>query len=93
MVLKGTELKLHNALALAEQGLAVIRTGGGRLDLTELRQVDSSAVAVMITWQREALTLQRSLEFVGVSTGLQSLIQLYGLTEFFSIVAANSERH
>jgi phospholipid transport system transporter-binding protein len=94
MVLQDQELSLRNAVSVSEAGLQAIHAGSDQIDMTPLQTVDSSAVAVMLAWQRQAQSLNRHLQFIGVPASLLSLISLYGLTEFFHLVAAQStERH
>jgi phospholipid transport system transporter-binding protein len=94
MVLQDQELSLRNAVSVSETGLQAIYAGSDQIDMTPLQIVDSAAVAVMLAWQRQAQSLNRSLQFVGVPASLMSLISLYGLTDFFKVVeAASHERH
>ena len=94
MILSDQELSLRNAMTISEAGLRAIHAGAEQIDLSSLRTIDSSAVAVMLAWQRQAQALNRGLRFTGVSTSLLSLISLYDLTEFFHLVPANTtERH
>lgn len=94
MILSDQELSLRNAVSVSEAGLQAIHAGADQFDMTSLRTVDSSAVAVMLAWQRQAQALNRHLQFIGVPASLLSLISLYGLTEFFHLVAANTpDRH
>jgi phospholipid transport system transporter-binding protein len=94
MVLQDQELSLRNAVSVSETGLQAIHAGSDQIDMTPLQIVDSAAVAVMLAWQRQAQSLNRSLQFIGVPASLMSLISLYGLTDFFKVVeAASHERH
>lgn len=94
MILSDQELNLHNAVSVSEAGLQAIHAGTDQFDMSPLRTVDSSAVAVMLAWQRQAQALNRHVRFIGVPASLLSLISLYGLTEFFHLVPANTpERH
>jgi phospholipid transport system transporter-binding protein len=94
MVLQDQELSLRNAVSVSETGLQAIHAGSDQIDMTPLQIVDSAAVAVMLAWQRQAQSLNRSLQFLGVPASLMSLISLYGLTDFFKVVeAASHERH
>ncbi|MBC3832029.1 STAS domain-containing protein [Undibacterium amnicola] len=94
MVLQDQELSLRNAVSVSEAGLQAIHAGSEQIDMTPLQIVDSAAVAVMLAWQRQAQSLNRSLQFIGVPASLISLISLYGLTDFFKLVeAATPERH
>lgn len=94
MVLQDQELSLRNAVAVAAMGTQAIHAGETQIDLTPLQTVDSAAVAVMLDWQRQAQNLKRQLHFVGVPASLLSLVQLYGLSEFFHLSArVSAERH
>jgi phospholipid transport system transporter-binding protein len=94
MILQDQELSLRNAVSVSEAGLQAIHAGTNEFDMTPLQTIDSSAVAVMLSWQRLAQSLNRSLQFIGVPASLLSLISLYGLTDFFNLVPVNtSERH
>lgn len=85
------ELGLRNALDSVRAGLAAITQGQTSIDLSSLAVVDSSAVAVMLEWQRAASALGKTLTFQGVPATLSSLIALYGLTDF--LIATPSGRH
>jgi phospholipid transport system transporter-binding protein len=94
MVLQDQELSLRNAVSVSEAGLQAIHAGSNQIDMSPLKAVDSSAIAVMLAWQRQAQSSNQQLQFVGVPASLMSLISLYGLTEFFDLVEATSfERH
>lgn len=94
MVLQDQELSLRNAVSVSEAGLQAIHAGSDQIDMSPLQTVDSSAVAVMLAWQRLAQSLNRSLQFTGVPASLISLISLYGLTDFFQVVEVSiPERH
>ena len=87
----GQELSLQNAVESVHAGLAAIAQGKMDFDLSALTFVDSSAVAVMLEWQRAAKLLDKVITFHRVPTNVSSLIELYGLAEFFT--TASSERH
>ncbi len=85
MKLIDQELNLRNAVSVSETGLTAIRAGAKAIDLGALTTVDSSSVAVMLSWQREAQGLGQQLHFIDVPASLRSLIDLYGLTAFFQL--------
>jgi phospholipid transport system transporter-binding protein len=85
------ELSLQNAANSVQAGLSAIAQGQIDFDLSALSVVDSSAVAVMLEWQRAAKRLGKAITFHGVPANVSSLIELYGLSEF--LTAAPSERH
>lgn len=85
------ELNLHNALSTVQSGLAAIAQGQIEFDLSLLALVDSSAVAVMLEWQRAANASGKTLIFHGIPTTLNSLMDLYGVSDF--LIATPSGRH
>ncbi|MBC3806717.1 STAS domain-containing protein [Undibacterium seohonense] len=94
MVLQDQELSLRNAVTVSQAGLQAIHAGSDQIDMSTLQTIDSSAVAVMLAWQRQAQSLNRSLQFTGVPASLISLISLYGLNDFFQVIGVSSpERH
>lgn len=94
MVLQDQELSLRNAVTVTQAGLQAIHAGSDQIDMSTLQTIDSSAVAVMLAWQRQAQSLNRSLQFTGVPASLISLISLYGLNDFFQVIGVSSpERH
>ena len=54
MVLNEQELNLHNAVTVKKAGLHAIAAGADSIDLSALKTVDSSAVAVLLAWVRAA---------------------------------------
>ena len=94
MILSDQELSLRNAKTVAAAGASAIQSGASEIDMSALLTVDSSAVAVMLTWQRQAQSANLALRFVGVPASLKSLVALYGLTEFFQMPESQvAERH
>jgi len=85
------ELSQNNARKQVAAGNAAIAQGQLDFDFSDLLQIDSTAVASMIEWQRQASQLKKTLHFHSVPASLVSLIQLYGLTGQFQLSPA--ERH
>ncbi|HEX4858685.1 MAG TPA: STAS domain-containing protein [Usitatibacteraceae bacterium] len=50
------------------------------IDFSNVREFDSSAVALMLHWRRESERLGKSLRYVHLPANLQSLAELYGVT-------------
>jgi len=85
------ELSHDNANAVVAAGLSAIAAGQSAFDLSAMTKIDSSAVAVLIAWQRQAIKNGMQLQFSGYPASLQSLLALYGLTEQFQL--HTPERH
>jgi phospholipid transport system transporter-binding protein len=71
----------ENAAALLAAGIDAIRAGDAEFDLSAVRQVDSSAVALLLAWQREAQARGARLALTGLPAALRSLATLYGVDE------------
>jgi len=72
-------LTVLNAKPTLEAGLLAIKSGQFTIDLSKLTAVDSSAVAVLLAWQRAADEQGKVLRFDGMPANLQSLAELYGV--------------
>jgi phospholipid transport system transporter-binding protein len=68
-----------NAASLLHSGEAAIRDGDGRFDLSSVTRCDSSAVALVLEWQRAARARGLKLELSGIPASLRSLAVLYGV--------------
>ena len=68
-----------NAAALLQQGEAAIREGDCRFDLSAVHRCDSSAVALVLAWERAAQARGMQVQLQGVPASLRSLAQLYGV--------------
>ena len=51
------------------------------IDFANVTEVDSSAVALMLHWRREAEQLGKALRYVHLPSNLQSLADLYGVDQ------------
>ncbi len=74
-------MTLVNARGLLEAGRAAFRDGETVFDLSQVADADSSAIAVMLGWLRQAAQLRSTIKFTHIPGGVRSLAELYGLTE------------
>ena len=58
------------------------------IDFSGITGVDSSAVALLLEWRRQAQRLGRRLEFVNLPANLLALARLYGVEELIQPQAA-----
>jgi phospholipid transport system transporter-binding protein len=72
-------LTFENAHAALDQGCAALAAGETVFDLGGVKSADSSAVALMLAWQRRAQAQGRSLTFVNVPANVDALASLYGV--------------
>ena len=92
---EGERLRVSGALTLAtvaaalEQGNAAIAEGARTIDLGEVGELDSSALALLLAWLREAKRKGRALEFANLPQGLTTIASLYGVAELLSAAPAH----
>lgn len=72
-------LTFQNAQAALEQGCAALGAGETVFDLGGVRAADSSALALMLAWQRRAQAQGRKLSFINVPANVDALARLYGV--------------
>ncbi|CAG4918586.1 STAS domain-containing protein [Paraburkholderia saeva] len=80
----GTTLTHASAKAALAAGLARIAGGATSVDCAPLAQFDSSALAVLLAWQRAASARGTSLDIINLPAGLASLAQAYGVDTLLS---------
>jgi phospholipid transport system transporter-binding protein len=80
----GTTLTHASAKAALAAGLQRIAAGANGVDCAPLAQFDSSALAVLIAWQRAAQARGAALEIVNLPAGLASLAHVYGVDTIIS---------
>ena len=74
-------LTFQNAQAALDQGCAALSAGETVFDLGGVKSADSSALALMLAWERRARAQGRNLKFVNVPANVDALAQLYGVQE------------
>ena len=75
----GATLTHASANAALAAGLQRIAAGANGVDCAPLTQFDSSALAVLLAWQRAAQARGAAFEIVNLPAGLASLAQAYGV--------------
>ncbi|ACD17956.1 STAS domain-containing protein [Paraburkholderia phytofirmans] len=75
----GATLTHASATAALAAGLQRIAAGANGVDCAPLTQFDSSALAVLLAWQRAAQARGATFEIVNLPAGLASLAQAYGV--------------
>ena len=80
----GATLTHAGAGAALAAGLERIAGGARSVDCAPLTQFDSSALAVLLAWQRAAGARGAALEIVNLPAGLASLAQAYGVDTLLS---------
>ncbi len=67
-----TLLKLSEVLVLPDQAV---------VDFAKVAEVDTSAVSLMLEWQRRAQAENKQISFVNLPKSLTSLTALYGVAD------------
>src|SRR3569832_1777604 len=79
MFLLSSILNAANAKTTLEAGLQAIFGGQTSIDLSPVTVVDSSAVAILLAWQRAVSEQGKARRFNGIPGNLLSLAELYGV--------------
>jgi phospholipid transport system transporter-binding protein len=75
---------LANVNALLEEGRGQLKAGVRTIDLGEVTELDSSLLAVLLAWRREARAAQIEITVEGLPEGLATIARLYGVEAFLS---------
>lgn len=89
MVVSGA-LTLASVAADLAQGKAAIAGGARSVDLGEAGELDSSALALLLAWLREARRLGGELSFNNLPQGLVTIARLYGVAELLPASSASA---
>ena len=75
---------IDNVAEITQEGAALLEDPHPQLviDLSRLTEVDSSAVAMLLEWQRTTKDYDKPVQYTGVPSSLEGLIDLYGLSDF-----------
>ena len=77
-------ITMDNVVSLLEQGRDQLAAAPATIDLSGVTEVDSSALSLLLEWRRDAARSGRSVRFEGLPRNLQSLAELYGVTELLA---------
>ena len=88
MVVSGA-LTLANVATVLGEGSAAIDAGARTVDLGEVGELDSSALALLLAWLREAKRRNLSLVFENLPEGLTTIARLYGVAELLPVSPAH----
>ena len=55
------------------------------IDLAQITEVDSSAISMLLEWQRKARGQNRRLCFSNIPKNMENLAQLYGISELIPL--------
>lgn len=78
MVLSGP-VRLANVGRVLEEGRRHLGEGVRTVDLGEVTEMDSSLLAMLLVWLREARGRGREIGFANLPEGLRTIARLYGV--------------
>jgi phospholipid transport system transporter-binding protein len=84
----GGPVTLANVTQVLTEGLAQIENGVRTVDLGEVTELDSSLVAALLAWMREARHHDAELGFINLPGGLTTIAKLYGVDQLLPAGAA-----
>ena len=86
----GGPVTLANVAAVLEEGRRQIGEGVRVVDLSEVTELDSSLLAVLLAWLRDAKAKEHELAFARLPEGLQTIARLYGVDALLPLDATAS---
>jgi phospholipid transport system transporter-binding protein len=89
----GGALTLATVAAALPEGNAAIVAGARTVDLGEVGELDSSALALLLAWLRQARQRRHDLTFVNLPQGLTTIARLYGVADLLPAAAPASAHH
>ena len=88
-ILVSGPVTLHNVAAILEEGRRHIEEGVRTVDLGEITEMDSSLLALMLAWMRDAAGRGGELGFANLPEALQTIARLYGVEGLLSVTASS----
>ena len=99
----GETLKLAGALNLASMPRLLSETEAYAaqaslpdclsIDFSDVTEIVSSGVALLLHWRREAQKVNKALRYVHLPPNLESLAELYGVNELIHCPVSNQNKH
>ena len=77
-------MTLTSAKSLQEEGIRLIAGSVTAFDLGAVTEVDSSGLAVVFGWLREAKRLGKTIRIDNLPQNLSSLAQVYGVSDLLT---------
>ena len=88
-ILVSGPVTLANVGAILEEGRRHLEEGVGTVDLGEVTEMDSSLLAAMLAWMRDARSRSRELAFTNLPESLQTIARLYGVDSLIPVTASH----
>ncbi len=78
-------MTMANAKELEARGLSFVAAAGGIVELADVSRLDSSALAVIFSWQRAAALAGKEVHIAHAPESLLSLAALYGVADLLPL--------
>jgi phospholipid transport system transporter-binding protein len=78
---------LANAAGLLEEGRRHLKEGVGVVDVGEVTEMDSTLLALLLAWLRDARALGAELAFENLPEALRTIARLYGVEALLPLSA------
>ncbi len=75
------DIGMDNANSLLVTSRRLMLTDEAVIDFAQVGEVDTSAVSLMLEWQRRAVAEKKQIKFINLPKNLTTLTTLYGVTE------------
>ena len=78
---------LANVAGLLEEGRRHLEEGVRTVDLSEVTEMDSALLAMLLAWLRDAKHRGREIAFANLPESLQTIARLYGVDSLLPIAS------
>lgn len=79
------DVRVDSAQVIFSESATFVMGEVVEVDFSDVTDVDTAALSLMMEWQRRALTSRTKITFSHVPANLISLAALYGVTEFIPL--------
>ncbi len=79
------DVLMDNANAILSQSNAFLMADAIKIDFSEVTDVDTAALSLIMEWKRRAIASSCNVTFTNLPANLTSLAMLYGVTDFIPI--------
>jgi phospholipid transport system transporter-binding protein len=86
----GGPVTLANVADVLEEGRRHLAEGVRVVDLSEVTEMDSSLLAALFAWLRDAKAKEAEISFTHLPEGLSTIARLYGVDGLLPVSAARS---
>jgi phospholipid transport system transporter-binding protein len=86
-ILVSGPVTLANVAAVLDEGRRHFDEGVRTVDLGEVTEMDSSLLAAMLAWLRDAKSRERELVFTNLPESLRTIARLYGVDTLLPVNA------